>query len=138
MTNDIVSDVVILKVYDDGHDKKKWWRKGENDENDQDNDQDFNDDDYDDNNNNADNDNDVDNFDDDDDDDHNVRCNDLWIIQCQKKYSTRKSSSQKDLSFKHGEYTFIIHWIISFQVKFLLFLLGDFLYHHYRRSDLSP
>lgn len=96
--------------------KKKRWRKGENDENDQDNDQDFNDDDYDDNNNNADNDNDVDNCDDDDDNNYNVRCNDLWIIQCQKRYSTRKSSSQKDLSFKHGEYTFIIHWIISFQV----------------------
>ena len=98
---------------------KKIWRKGENDENDLDNDQDFDDDD-DINNDNANDDNDVDDSDDDDDDDddddHNVRCNDLWIIQCQKKYSTRKSSSQKDLSFKHGEYTFIIHWIISFQV----------------------
>lgn len=116
MTNDIVSDVVILKSLGWWSWQKKRWRKGENDENDQDNDQDFNDDDYDDNNNNADNDNDVDNCDDDDDDDHNVRCNDLWLIQCQKKYSTRKSSSQKDLSFKHGEYTFIIHWMISFQV----------------------
>ena len=94
---------------------KKIWRKGENDENDRDNDQDFDDDD-DNNDDNADDDNDVDDSDDDDDDDHNVRCNDLSIIQCQKKYSTRKSSSQKDLSFKHGEYTFIIHWIISFQV----------------------
>ena len=115
MTYDIVSDVVIKKFMIMVT-TKKMWQKGENDENDQDNDQDFNDDDYDDNNNNADNDNDVDNCDDDDDNDHNVRCNDLWIIQCQKKYSTRKSSSQKDLSFKHGEYTFIIHWIISFQV----------------------
>ena len=98
---------------------KKIWRKGKNDENDWDNDQDFDDDD-DTNNDNANDDNDVDDSDDDDDDDddddHNVRCNDLWIIQCQKKYSTRKSSSQKDLSFKHGEYTFIIHWMISFQV----------------------
>ena len=111
MTDDIVSDVVIKNFMIMVMTKKIWW-KGENDENDRDNDQDFNDDDYDDHNNNADNDK---------DDDHNDLwimewCNDLWIIQCQKKYSTRKSSSQKDLSFKHGEYTFIIHWIISFQV----------------------
>lgn len=125
MTDDIVSDVVIKKFMIMVMTKKIWW-KGENDENDRDNDQDFDDDD-DINNDNANDDNDVDDSDDDDDDDHNVRCNDLWIIQCQKRYSTRKSSSQKDLSFKHGEYTFIIHWIISFQVKFLLFLLGDFL-----------
>ena len=115
MTDDIVSDVVIKNFMVMVMTKKIWW-KGENDENDRDNDQDFNDEDYDDNNNNADNDNDVDNCDDDDDNNYNVRCNDLWIIQCQKRYSTRKSSSQKDLSFKHGEYTFIIHWIISFQV----------------------
>ena len=115
MTDDIVSDVVIKNFMLMVMTKKIWW-KGENDENDRDNDQDFNDDDYDDNNNNADNDKDVDNCDDDDDNNYNVRCNDLWIIQCQKKYSTRKSSSQKDLSFKHGEYTFIIHWMISFQV----------------------
>ena len=105
---------------------KKIWRKGENDENDCDNDQDFDDDD-DINNDNANDDNDVDDSDDDDDgdddddDDHNVRCNDLWIIQCQKKYSTRKSSSQKDLSFKHGEYTFIIHWMFHFKYNFCCF-----------------
>ena len=122
MTYDIVSDVIIKKFMIMVTTKKKIWQKGENDENDQDNDQDFNDDDYDDNNNNADNDNDVDNCDDDDDDDdQNVRCNDLWIIQCQKKYSTRKSSSQKDLSFKHGEYTFIIHWMFHFNYNFCCF-----------------
>ena len=60
------------------------------------------------------------------------------LSSVRKSTQQKKSSSQKDLSFKHGEYTFIIHWIISFQVKFLLFLLGDFLYHRYRRSDLSP
>ena len=74
---------------------KKIWRKGENDENDRDNDQDFDDDD-DINNDNANDDNDVDDSDDDDDDDdHNVRCNDLWIIQCQKKYSTEKKFFSK-------------------------------------------
>ena len=94
MNDDIVSDVVIKNFMLMVMTKKIWW-KGENDENDRDNDQDFNDDDYDDNNNNADNDNDVDNCDDDDDNNYNVRCNDLWIIQCQKKYSTEKKFFSK-------------------------------------------
>ena len=38
------------------------------------------------------------------------------LSSVRKSTQQKKSSSQKDLSFKHGEYTFIIHWMISFQV----------------------